>query len=99
LKHDSKRLAYWLGKKEYPDESECRKFRRLSYFLGRSPWNATSRWDLCWTDLLNEVPHPHDEMIHDLTLAPQNMKKKIFVMPARMAGIQIRKDAFGDIHV
>jgi hypothetical protein len=27
------------------------------------------------------------------------MKKQILVMPAWMAGIQIRKDASGDIHV
>jgi hypothetical protein len=27
------------------------------------------------------------------------MKTQIFVMPAWMAGIQIRKDAYGDIHV
>jgi hypothetical protein len=27
------------------------------------------------------------------------MKKQIFVMPAWMAGIQVRKDASGDIHV
>jgi hypothetical protein len=30
---------------------------------------------------------------------PQKMKMQIFVMPAWMAGIQIRKDASGDIHV
>jgi hypothetical protein len=27
------------------------------------------------------------------------MKMQIFVMPAWMAGIQVRKDASGDIHV
>jgi hypothetical protein len=27
------------------------------------------------------------------------MKTQIFVMPAWIAGIQIRKDAFGEIHV
>ncbi len=33
-------------------------------------------------------------MIHDLTLA-RNMKMQIIVMPAWMAGIQIRNDASG----
>jgi hypothetical protein len=31
--------------------------------------------------------------------SPANMKKPIFVMPAWIAGIQVRKDASGDIHV
>jgi hypothetical protein len=31
--------------------------------------------------------------------SPANMKIKIFVMPAWIAGIQLRKDASGDIHV
>jgi hypothetical protein len=30
---------------------------------------------------------------------PQKMKNPIFVMPARIAGIQARKEASGDIHV
>jgi hypothetical protein len=30
---------------------------------------------------------------------PKRMKMEIFVMPARMAGIQARADASGDIHV
>ena len=30
---------------------------------------------------------------------PKSTKMEIFVMPARMAGIQVRKDASGDIHV
>jgi hypothetical protein len=38
-------------------------------------------------------------VIYNLTLAHKNMKTQIFVMPAWMAGIQIRKDAYGDIHV
>jgi hypothetical protein len=35
------------------------------------------------------------EVIHDLMLA-QNTKMPIFVMPAWMAGTQVRKDASGD---
>jgi hypothetical protein len=30
---------------------------------------------------------------------PQNLKTQIFVMPAWIAGIQVRKDASGNIHV
>ena len=33
----------------------------------------------------------HHEVIHDLTLAYRNMKMESFVMPAWMAGIQVRR--------
>ena len=38
-------------------------------------------------------------MFHELTLALQNMKTEIFVMPAWIAGIQARKDASGNFHI
>ena len=42
---------------------------------------------------LNTRKKFNHEVVHDTTLAD------IVVMPAWMAGIQLRKDAFGDIHV
>jgi hypothetical protein len=35
----------------------------------------------------------HPEVIHDLTLTPQKMKRESFVMPARMGRHQVREDA------
>jgi hypothetical protein len=43
--------------------------------------------------------HSYHEVIHELALAYRTLKTPIFVMPARIAGIQARKDASGDIHV
>ena len=40
----------------------------------------------------------HHEVIHDLTLAYRTENRN-FVMPAWIAGIQVRKDACGNIHV
>jgi hypothetical protein len=37
--------------------------------------------------------------MHDLTPAPLYLKTRMFVMPAWIAGIQVSKDASGDIHV
>jgi hypothetical protein len=37
-------------------------------------------------------------VIHDGTQRLQNLKMQIFVMPAWIAGIQVRKDASGNIH-
>jgi hypothetical protein len=39
------------------------------------------------------------KFIHALSNAQENMKIRIFVMPAWSAGIQIRKDASGYIHI
>jgi hypothetical protein len=37
-------------------------------------------------------------VIHDGTQRLQNLKMQIFVMPAWIDGIQVRKDASGNIH-
>jgi hypothetical protein len=38
-------------------------------------------------------------VIHELTFADRELKMRIIVMPAWIAGIHARKDASGDIHV